>query len=89
MDRGYVDFERLHRFTDEAAFFVTRAKKGIRFRGRLSRPVDFATGVQSDHTVGAARCTGAGACVALSATVSELAFGAPAAVRPLIPYTVW
>ena len=54
MDRGYVDFERLHRFTDEAAFFVTRTKKGIRFRRRTSRPVDFATGLQSDHTVGLA-----------------------------------
>ena len=54
MDRGYVDFERLHRFTDQAAFFVTRSKKGIRFRRRVSRPVDFATGLQSDHTVGLA-----------------------------------
>jgi hypothetical protein len=54
MDRGYLDFERLHRFTDEAAFFVTRTKKGIRFRRRASRPVDFATGLQSDHTVGLA-----------------------------------
>jgi hypothetical protein len=52
MDRGYVDFERLHRFTDEAAFFLTRTKKGIRFRRRTSRSVDFATGLQSDHTVG-------------------------------------
>jgi Transposase DDE domain len=52
MDRGYLDFERLHRFTDEAAFFVTRTKKGIRFRRRVSRPVDFATGLHSDHTVG-------------------------------------
>jgi Domain of unknown function (DUF4372)/Transposase DDE domain len=54
MDRGYVDFERLHRFTDEAAFFVTRTKNGIRFRRRVSRPVDFATGLRSDHTVGLA-----------------------------------
>lgn len=54
MDRGYVDFARLHRFTVEAAFFVTRTKKGIRFRRRTSRPVDFATGLQSDHTVGLA-----------------------------------
>jgi len=51
MDRGYVDFARLHRFTDEAAFFVTRTKRGIRFRRRASRPVDFATGLVSDHTV--------------------------------------
>ena len=54
MDRGYVDFERLHRFTHEAAFFVTRTKKGIRFRRRASHPVDFATGLQSDHIVGLA-----------------------------------
>ena len=52
MDRGYVDFARLHRFVDDAAFFVTRTKHGIRFRRRVSRPVDFATGLVSDHTVG-------------------------------------
>ena len=51
MDRGYVDFERLHRFTHEAAFFVTRTKKGIQFRRRTSHPVDFASGLHSDHTV--------------------------------------
>ena len=54
MDRGYLDFARLHRFTEGAAFFVTRTKKGIQFRRRTSHPVDFATGLQSDHTVGLA-----------------------------------
>jgi hypothetical protein len=54
MDRGYLDFARLHRFTEDAAFFVTRTKKGIRFRRRTSHPVDFGTGLQSDHTVGLA-----------------------------------
>ena len=57
MDRGYVDFARLHRFTTEAAFFVTRTKKGIRFRRRASRPIDFATGLVSDQTVGLATGT--------------------------------
>jgi len=57
MDRGYVDFARLHRFTIEAAFFVTRTKRGIRFRRRVSHPVDFATGLVSDHTVGLATGT--------------------------------
>ena len=52
MDRGYLDFARLHRFTTEAAFFVTRTKKGIPFRRRASHSVDVATGLQSDHTVG-------------------------------------
>ena len=51
MDRGYLDFARLHRFVDEAAFFVTRTKHGIRFRRRISRPVEFATGLVSDQTV--------------------------------------
>ncbi len=37
---------------DEVAFFVTRTKQGIRFRRRGSRPVDFTTGLLSDHTVG-------------------------------------
>ena len=54
MDRGYLDFARLHRFTDEAAFFVTRVKRGIRLRRRLSRLVAVATGLVSDHTVGCA-----------------------------------
>jgi hypothetical protein len=54
MDRGYVDFARLHRFTTEAAFFVTRTKRGIRFRRRASHPVDFASGLFSDHIVGLA-----------------------------------
>jgi Domain of unknown function (DUF4372)/Transposase DDE domain len=54
MDRGYVDFARLHRFTTEAAFFVTRTKRGIRFRRRVSHPVDFASGLFSDHIVGLA-----------------------------------
>lgn len=52
MDRGYADFARLHRFTEEAAFCVTRTKKGIQFTRRSSRrPVDFTTGVLSDHVV--------------------------------------
>ena len=54
MDRGYLDFARLHRFTDDAAFFVTRTKRGIRFRRLVSQPVDFSTGLISDHIVGLA-----------------------------------
>ena len=51
MDRGYVDFARLYRFAEESAFFVTRTKQGIRFTRRTSQPVDFTTGVRSDHVV--------------------------------------
>ena len=51
MDRGYVDFERLHVFHRSGAFFVTRTKRGVLFRRRYSHSVDAATGVRSDHTV--------------------------------------
>ncbi len=51
MDRGYVDFERLHVFHRGGAFFVTRTKRGVLFRRRYSHPVEASTGVRSDHTV--------------------------------------
>ena len=51
MDRGYVDFERLYRFTLSSAFFVVRTKSNILLQRRYSHPVDKATGVRSDHTV--------------------------------------
>lgn len=51
MDRGYVDFERLHVFHRGGAFFVTRTKRGVLLRRRYSHPVDTSTGVRSDHTV--------------------------------------
>lgn len=51
MDRGYVDFARLYRFTLAAAFFVTRTKMGVRLSRLESRPVDRTTGLRSDHIV--------------------------------------
>jgi len=51
MDRGYIDFERLYRFTRCSAFFVVRTKSNILLQRRYSHPVDKSTGVRSDHTV--------------------------------------
>ena len=51
MDRGYVDFERLYRFVLAGAFFVTRAKAGLRVHRLESRQVDASTGVRSDQIV--------------------------------------
>ena len=51
MDRGYLDFQRLYRFTQQGAFFLTRARKNFRFRCLASRPVDKSTGVQCDQTI--------------------------------------
>ena len=51
MDRGYVDFARLHRIQDCAAFFVTRAKSNFRFRRLYSRPVNKGVSILADQIV--------------------------------------
>jgi len=44
MDRGYIDFERLHRLHEAGSFFVTRAKSNLNAQRRYSHPVDRSTG---------------------------------------------
>ncbi len=51
MDRGYVDFQRLNRFTLAGAFFVTRAKRNLDYTRRERRAVDKATGLRTDQTI--------------------------------------
>jgi len=51
MDRAYLDYRRLRRFTIASAFFVTRAKRNLRCTIRDVRPVDRTTGLRSDHTI--------------------------------------
>ena len=51
MDRGYVDFERLHAMHQASAFFVTRAKSNTRLRRVYSAQVDRETGIICDQTV--------------------------------------
>ena len=51
LDRGYLDFARLHRMHRALAFFVTRAKKNFRFRRLYSAPVEKTMGVLFDQTV--------------------------------------
>jgi IS4 transposase len=51
MDRGYLDFERLHRLHLAGAFFVTRAKSNLKAKRRYSRPVDRSTGLICDQTI--------------------------------------
>jgi len=48
MDRGYIDFLRLHQ---AGSFFVTRAKRNMDAQRRYSHPVDRATGVIFDQTL--------------------------------------
>jgi Domain of unknown function (DUF4372)/Transposase DDE domain len=51
MDRGFIDFARLHRFTINQAFFVIRAKENLDFRVNESRRVDPKRGVNADQTI--------------------------------------
>ena len=51
MDRGYLDFERLHRLHLSGAFFITRAKSNLKAQRRYSRPVDRSTGLICDQTI--------------------------------------
>jgi hypothetical protein len=51
MDRGYLDFERLHRLHEAGAFFVTRAKSNLQAKRRYSQAVDRSTGLICDQTI--------------------------------------
>lgn len=51
VDRGYLDFARLHRIEEASAFFVTRTKKNFQFRRLYSHAVDKASGVLCDQTI--------------------------------------
>jgi IS4 transposase len=51
MDRGYLDFARLHRMHQSMGFFITRTKSNFSFRRLYSHPVDRTTGLQCDQTI--------------------------------------
>lgn len=51
MDRGYLDFKRLHRFHSQGAFFLVRGKSNLRFHRMRSRKVDRQGGLRSDQLV--------------------------------------
>jgi hypothetical protein len=51
VDRAYTDFARLNKIDHAGAFFVIRAKKGLRFTRVASHLVDKAWGVRVDQTI--------------------------------------
>jgi len=51
MDRGFLDYARLHRFHRAGSFFVTRARANMQYSRRYSHPIERSTGLVSDHTV--------------------------------------
>jgi hypothetical protein len=51
MDRGYVDFARLHALHRSGGFFITRAKSNLNAHRVYSRTVDRSTGLICDQTI--------------------------------------
>jgi hypothetical protein len=51
LDRGYVDFKRLHRLHQAGAFFVTRPKRSMKFRVTRRRQPDPDRGVIRDRLI--------------------------------------
>jgi len=60
MDRGFLDFARLHTLHLAQAFFVTRAKSNTQYRRLYSHAIDKACGLRCDQTImltGVRSCT--------------------------------
>jgi transposase len=51
MDRGYIDFRRLHVIHQAGAFFVTRTKTNMKYHRVYSHAVDKTTGVGADQSI--------------------------------------
>jgi Domain of unknown function (DUF4372)/Transposase DDE domain len=51
MDRGYLDYARLHAIERARAWFVIRAKKPMGYCRLHSQPVDRSTGLRSDQII--------------------------------------
>jgi IS4 transposase len=49
VDKGYLDFKRLHRIHRQGSFFATRAKNNLRFQRMYSQTVYVSTGVIYDQ----------------------------------------
>jgi len=51
MDRGYLDYARLYKLHQSAAYFVTRAKNNARYNRCYYQKIDKTTGLRSDQIV--------------------------------------
>jgi Transposase DDE domain/Domain of unknown function (DUF4372) len=51
MDRGFLDFGRLHALHRAQAFFAIRAKSNLQYRRLYSHPIDKASGLRCDQTI--------------------------------------
>jgi len=51
MDRGYLDYARLYKLHQSAAYFVTRAKNNVRYYRRYYQKIDKTSGLKSDQII--------------------------------------
>ena len=51
MDRGYIDFKRLHRIHTNLGYFVVRAKSNLNFKRLYSNKIDKSTGLRCDQII--------------------------------------
>jgi IS4 transposase len=51
IDRGYIDFKRLHNIDRNNAFFITLAKSNMQYRRLYSHESDISNGILSDQTI--------------------------------------
>ena len=51
MDKGYVDFKRLHKISKEGATWISSAKDNMKFKRLYSAVTDSSTGVICDQTI--------------------------------------
>ena len=51
MDKGYVDFKRLNKVTQDKGYFITRAKDNMAYRRVYSSKVDKSTGLKFDQKI--------------------------------------
>jgi Transposase DDE domain/Domain of unknown function (DUF4372) len=59
MDRGYVDFARLHQLHAARGFFITRAKRNLQYETVRRKAVNTLTGLRRDEQI---RLTDKGSC---------------------------
>ena len=74
MDKGYIDYQRLHAFTLARAFFVTRLKDNAQYRVVESRHVDKSTGLLCDQLI---RLTGVTAAKDYPANLRRVKYRSP------------
>jgi hypothetical protein len=81
IDRAYLDFARLHKFTNNFSFFVIRAKSNLQFSRVYSMPVDRQTGLICDQRI---RLTGQDSARSYPAMLRRVKFNHPETGKRLI-----